>query len=611
MQYIWFLLFLSPLGLCFSLWHPLGFVIQQAISGEPVIQPAISQESVIPQPINEEPVVKPAKKVLHGRFLHITDIHPDPYYKTNTSTEETCHRGKKSDFETGKYGHPVSDCDSPLSLVDATFDWIDRNLKDKIDFIIWTGDNARHDNDNSLPRSETFIFDMNERMVRKFQEVFGSDDPMSAFDIPIVPSLGNNDVYPHNLFAQGPTLQTRELYRMWKTMVPEEQIHVFSRGVNFMVEVIPGKLAVLSINTLYWFKSNTLVDGCDGRKDPGHLQFRWLGIVLAELRARKMKVWLSGHVPPSPKVYESSCVDRLSAWLHEYRDIIVGGVYGHLNIDHVLFLDSEGSSPEKEGTEEVQNWDDGQVSILGKLSYMEDLKDAYSSLADDEATRYSVAFVSPSVIPTYLPGLRVWEYNTTGLDESAPTMYSNGEPLRQWSDVFIELDQELDRIAYGGEDYPEDDDNELEITKKKHGKKHKKNKKKKKKADPTWPPHFTDVALGPAYVPQTFTPTRYVQYFLNLSEINNGNQKFDYETEYTTDGAPYYMKDLLVKSWVKLARNLLVADGKTEATIAESDVKLDEQVVLNGKKGSPKVSRPTWETYLRYAFVSSGYEDLS
>ena len=42
------------------------------------------------------------------------------------------------------------------------------------------------------------------------------------------------------------------------------------------MEVIPNKLAVISLNTLYWFSSNAAVDGCDHKSEPGSQQFEWL-----------------------------------------------------------------------------------------------------------------------------------------------------------------------------------------------------------------------------------------------------------------------------------------------------------------------------------------------
>ena len=46
------------------------------------------------------------KHKLQGRFLHITDIHPDPHYHPGMSEESACHRKKpkKSVRRSGEYG---------------------------------------------------------------------------------------------------------------------------------------------------------------------------------------------------------------------------------------------------------------------------------------------------------------------------------------------------------------------------------------------------------------------------------------------------------------------------------------------------------------------------
>lgn len=44
---------------------------------------------------------------------------------------------------------------------------------------------------------------------------------------------------------------------MWKDFIPDDYDHVFERGAYFSAEVIPDQLAVVSLNTLYWYDSNT------------------------------------------------------------------------------------------------------------------------------------------------------------------------------------------------------------------------------------------------------------------------------------------------------------------------------------------------------------------
>lgn len=49
----------------------------------------------------------------------------------------------KPDVLAGKYGTPGERCDAPVILAQETLDWISREWKDKLDFVIWTGDNSK------------------------------------------------------------------------------------------------------------------------------------------------------------------------------------------------------------------------------------------------------------------------------------------------------------------------------------------------------------------------------------------------------------------------------------------------------------------------------------
>lgn len=50
-------------------------------------------------------VPEPRRK-LQGRFLHITDMHPDPHYRVGSSEKKACHRGKPKEGKAvaGFYG---------------------------------------------------------------------------------------------------------------------------------------------------------------------------------------------------------------------------------------------------------------------------------------------------------------------------------------------------------------------------------------------------------------------------------------------------------------------------------------------------------------------------
>ena len=107
---------------------------------------------------------------------------------------------------------------------------------------------------------------------------------------------------------------------IWSDFIPAEDYHVFQRGAYFAIDVIPDKLAVISLNTLYWYDANkgeallvqalkainhadvtcwllwalflrTVVDGCkDGSNEPGALEFDWLEVQLDSFRERGMQV---------------------------------------------------------------------------------------------------------------------------------------------------------------------------------------------------------------------------------------------------------------------------------------------------------------------------------
>lgn len=47
---------------------------------------------------------------------------------------------------------------------------------------------------------------------------------------------------------------------IWRHFIPSDSGHVFERGAYFSTEVIPDRLAVISLNTLFWYDSNTRED---------------------------------------------------------------------------------------------------------------------------------------------------------------------------------------------------------------------------------------------------------------------------------------------------------------------------------------------------------------
>ena len=500
------------------------------------------------------------------------DFHPDPFYETYSSTEadEACHRGNGP---AGIFGAETTDCDSPISLINATFQWINDHIKDTVDFVIWTGDSSRHDSDDQLPRTEEEIVETNELLVHKFEQVFGKEDdtdPTNDRTIPIIPNFGNNDIMPHNIMEPGPNKWTQKYLSVWKRFIPEEQRHGFSTGGWFSVEVIPNHLTVFSLNTMYFFEHNTAVDGCAEKSEPGYQQMEWLRIQLQFIRNRGMKAILMGHVPPARTeaklLWDETCWQKYTLWLQQYRDVVVGALYGHMNIEHFLIQDSKDISNKalRGKMDSISRLAlDDEMSIQSTADYLTELRTDWSQIPDDPNTksgsssvsnyvydlfesitkkkkpkktkedkflekiggewaeRYSVSLVSASVVPNYFPTLRVIEYNISGL-ESLPVMHGKSleETILQDAETHhcIQDDhiQDEEKDKDGGLGDPD------EIEKKKGKKrKDKKNKKSNKPKIKIPKPPSKSAPPGPAYSPQTLSWLSYQQYYANLTSINN------------------------------------------------------------------------------------------
>ncbi|KAG1805680.1 uncharacterized protein BJ212DRAFT_1486239 [Suillus subaureus] len=279
--------------------------------------------------------LQPVPRKLHGRFLHITDIHPDPFYEPGASRASACHRSNLKDKRpAGYYGAPYGSCDSPFRLTNFTLDFLDEHWTSEIDFVIWTGDNARHDNDHDIPRPLDEIYDLNRAVAKKMEHVF------LRKGIPVVPSLG--------------------------------------------------------------------VGGCRyaDPKDPGNIHLDWLEEQLEAFRSRQMQVWITGHVPPSEKMYFPECYYRFAELNLRFQDTILGNLYGHLNVDHFSFLDAD----------EI----DMSMKTSSSRTLFQTLISEFSEipepLEDTHYDNYAVVNTNAAVVPNpYIPSFRIFTYNTTGL----------------------------------------------------------------------------------------------------------------------------------------------------------------------------------------------------
>lgn len=200
---------------------------------------------------------------------------------------------------------------------------------------------------------------------------------------------------------------------------------------------------------MYFFDKNAAVDGCSDRSEPGFQQMEWLRIQLGFMRRRGIKVILMGHVPPartkSKQLWDESCWQRYTLWSRQYRDIIVGSFFGHMNIDHFLLQDSNDIDligiKDSHQDNDVRDFLGDELTTMGAADYLEELRAAWETLPDIDvldpsdnsdhtnsrittkkrrkkkskkekaieelggpwAERYQLTSISPSVVPNFFP----------------------------------------------------------------------------------------------------------------------------------------------------------------------------------------------------------------
>lgn len=556
----------------------------------------------------------------------LVDIHVDKHYGTGTNVGQMCH-GDSGD--AGYFGAPGTDCDSPQSLLNATFSWIRDNIIDDIDFIVWTGDAARHDNDEQIPRTQEEVAAASQLIVQCMYDILVPKSGLEAttttkrqLPIPFVPTIGNNDVMPHNIFSKAPNHWTKRLGKIWWNFIPEAQRHTFARGGWFYVEVIPDRLAVFSLNTLYFFDSNGAVDGCYEQSQPGYEHMEWLTASLEIMRRKGAKVLFIGHIPPArsgkKNSWDETCWQKYTLLLRQFRDVVIGSLYGHMNIDHFMFQDAaELEISEKAG--DFDRWSpnpsqqrNNDFSVSSRATYLWSLRSIFSGLprppfnartSNDNARdsspinrpdrsingyfkeiggpwaeRYSLTLVSGSFVPNYFPSVRVVEYNVSGLED-----------LAVWSPLV-----DKDSVTSQAED---DDERNDSLSEDSLASNKKKNKKKKGKGPKIPPfkkptPPSSDTPPGPAYSNQPLSLLSYTQYFSNLTKINvNPAAGLFYETLYDTKTDKIYgLKDLTINSYLQLARQ--IGDGYTESSCKGMGSGLGCQVGWDVAENSSEVGSP-------------------
>lgn len=286
------------------------------------------------------------------------------------------------------------------------------------------------------------------------------------------------------------------------------------------------------------------------------------------------------------------------------------------------------------------------VSTFGAATLVDDLLSQYQSLPAPEESNeddFHVIHVNPSVIPTYLPAFRVWEYNTTV--ESRWRQPPDGSLLwaNDTSDGSI-LGAEV------AEDDPEDDEECEEeetllatsaaptliqrfvngitpgflsspppppgLVRKRHGRKHKgRHGKKRRRNQPSYPPLARHASPDSPSRRNTYlTPLAYTQYMMQLDDFNawdgygsreaweKGGERArpTWQIEYSTKRAEELVDEGASTSTVQDVRDSGVAPYEME------DLTIGKWLALARRLAGDDRA---WKAYRRRMFVSSGADE--
>jgi endopolyphosphatase len=388
------------------------------------------------------------------------------------------------------------------------------------------------------------------------------------------------------------------------------------RGLNRMV----------LISNSYFFTSNSGVDGCANKHEPGYEHMEWLRIQLEIMRERGIKAILMGHVPParvdSKESWDETCWQKYTLWVQQYRDVIVGSLYGHMNIDHFMLQDFEQIDERtkkgdmaaqirpKNSDSETRLLEDGEVTVAGASDYLLSLRDFWSRLPsplsnskrksqtesdfsddeDDEDNNPIWDWLMSKVIPSrnhkkisksakrkYLEeigGKFAQRYSASLVSPSVVPNYYPTLRIIEYNITGLEHlhvygsaspDTPGDQHPFSQHEFSDDDGYKREVDtlvrrkeKQKNRERAAKHSKKFRFKVPEGP--SKSAPPGPAYSPQPLTWTRYTQYFANLTRINNDFVDPQHH-QFDIDGASVSANDLLPRTIFGLQ---LSRDGKIE-----------------------------------------------
>ncbi|XP_077973998.1 acid sphingomyelinase-like phosphodiesterase 3b isoform X2 [Styela clava] len=231
-------------------------------------------------------------------------------------------------------------CDSPWNLINSSV-YAMKRIKPDPDFILWTGDDTLHTNDEEKYVPAHTVVEIVGNITILIKDVFPNTK--------VYPVLGNHDMYPKNQMAPGENEILSQIAQLWEDWLTPESFTSFQKD-GFYKETFGSKNQhlLIALNSNFWYKSNKKVDGTG---DPGD-EFAWMEDSLNSAKQNSQKVFLVGHIPSG--YFEHAAIEpwywlypeyneRFNDIIRSYADVISGQFFGHHHTDHFkIFKDASG-----------------------------------------------------------------------------------------------------------------------------------------------------------------------------------------------------------------------------------------------------------------------------
>jgi hypothetical protein len=188
-----------------------------------------------------------------GYFLHLTDIHYDPFYREGAPTNCVlgvmgCCRNESIPLDppgkANKFGEYV--CDSSPLLVQSILGWIKENLE--YDYVIYTGDSVSH-------------YDIRQNWNMNYDVIHTVTEMLQTLDKPVYSVLGNHDSqFVDQLYGLDPVVT--DVGGLWENdlFTNNASIRNFTQGGYYKSGHICG------LNSL-WYDPNNLLLVLNGSYD--------------------------------------------------------------------------------------------------------------------------------------------------------------------------------------------------------------------------------------------------------------------------------------------------------------------------------------------------------